>query len=353
MIKFLYQKGLKPILFKFHPDVVHEVFVDLGERMQTNFFFKKFLQGVYGAPLGTKTITVDGVEYSGPVLLAAGFDYNGRLGPALWNIGFAGEEVGSVTARKCAGNPPPNTTRLIQSKSIQVFKGLKNDGVDSVIERLKSLNTPKNFVTGVSIARTNDQQSSDVNEGIEDYFYSFKRLNEEEVGDYYTINISCPNAFGGEDFARPELLEKLLMRLKEIECKRPVYIKMPINKPWSEFKLLLDVIHGLGFQGVVIGNLNKNYEEVDFKEELPPGEFRGGLSGRPCQKRSNELIRKTKEYCPDLTIIGCGGVLEVKDAMEKMQLGASLVQLISGMIFNGPHLIGEINKSFYEDNRHK
>jgi dihydroorotate dehydrogenase len=280
------------------------------------------------------------------VLLAAGFDYNAQLAPVLWDIGFAGQEVGSVTAQKCIGNPPPNLKRLIRSQSIQVFKGLKNDGVEEIIKRIKKMDVPSSFVLGVSIAKTNNEECANEDEAIKDYVYSYNRLNEEGVGHFYTINISCPNAFGGEDFAKPEPLRKLLIALKKLASTKPLYFKMPINKSWEDFKELLDLLEQYKVHGVVIGNLNKDYKSIDFQEELPTSEFRGGLSGKPCQKLSNDLIRKTRAAFPAMTIMGCGGVLTVEDAKDKLEAGANLVQMISGMIFNGPHVVNDINMMF-------
>lgn len=345
MIKWLYKNSLKPILFKFNPDLVHSMFVELGIICGDVPLLNQVVKKIYGEPSGKKLIVVDGLTYQGPVLLSAGFDYNAHLSHVLYFMGFSGEEVGSVTARPCMGNPPPRLRRLIKSQSIQVYKGLKNEGVDKIILRLKSKIIPSKFILGISIAKTNDQKNSNQEEGIKDYCYSFRRLNEENVGDFYTINISCPNAFGGEDFAKAENLDLLLTELKKIPCKNPIYIKMPINKSWEDFQELLKVIHQHAIHGVVIGNLNKKYEDADFKEEATK-EFRGGLSGKPCQKLSNDLIRKTRQAYPGMTIMGCGGVLSAADALEKIRLGANLVQLITGMIFTGPHLMQEINKEF-------
>jgi dihydroorotate dehydrogenase len=345
MMKFLYQNALKPLLFKFQPDLVHKLFIQIGKQVGAVPPLGFAVRAIYGKPQSKATV-VDGITYAGPVLLAAGFDYNGYIADALYNVGFAGEEVGSVTAKPCKGNPPPNLKRLIKSQSIQVYKGLKNDGVEAIIARLKNNPPPSGFVQGISIAKTNSKECAAIDDAITDYCYSFRRLNEEKIGAFYTINISCPNAFGGEDFARADYLEKLIIALKEIPCEKPIYFKMPINKPWDEFKSLLDVIVKYQIHGVVIGNLNKNYDEVDFKEEFDNPNFRGGLSGKPCQKRSTQLIRQTREYCPDITIMGCGGILSVEEALEKLAAGANLLQLISGMIFNGPHLISEINRAY-------
>lgn len=348
MINWLYKNALKPVLFRFDPDLVHSMFVKVGVFCGDIPLLKKLIEGIYGKPDGQKHIVVDGLKYQGPVLLSAGFDYNAHLSHILFSMGFAGEEVGSVTARACPGNHPPRLRRLIKSQSIQVYKGLRNDGVDAIIKRIKNKNIPKDFVLGISIAKTNDQQNSSQEEGIKDYCYSFRRLNEESVGDFYTINISCPNAFGGEDFSKPDTLEVLLSEIKKIPCQKPIYIKMPINKSWEEFKNLLSVIDRLGFQGVVIGNLNKNYQDADFPAEATK-EFRGGLSGKPCQELANQLIKKTRELYPKMTIMGCGGVLTPDDALEKLSLGANLIQLITGMIFTGPHLMKLINTKYIEN----
>ena len=344
MKKIIYQKLIKPILFCFTPDDVHHWFILAAKIIGKISFIKYILRLIYGAP--KVPVTVDGITYQGPVLLAAGFDYNGHFTPVLWNFGFAGEEVGSVTAKPCAGNPPPNLARLIKSQSIQVYKGLRNDGVEAIISRLKKTSYPSSFVLGISIAKTNSEECADQAAGVADYVYSFRRLNEENIGDFYTINISCPNAFGGEDFASGEKLKILLDALAAVPSKKPVYIKMPITAPWEKLQEMLKVISASPYQGVVIGNLNKNYNEIDYPEEIKSQGYRGGLSGKPCQKRSNELITLTRQHFPDLTIIGCGGVLTAEDASEKMKCGANLVQLISGMIFSGPQLINEINSSY-------
>jgi dihydroorotate dehydrogenase len=121
---------------------------------------------------------------------------------------------------------------------------------------------------------------------------------------------------------------------------------MPINLDWSEFNDLLDIINSFNLHGVVIGNLNKNYEDLDYRDEAPKN-YRGGLSGKPCRVLSNNLIEKTKSKFGDKkTIIGVGGILTAQDAIEKFRLGADLVQLITGMIFEGPHLISEIAQEY-------
>lgn len=349
----LYTHALKPILFKMSPDTVHDLFITAGEAAGRLAPTRALFSALYNYSGPDISKTVDGVTYRTPILLSAGFDANGRLTRILPSLGFGGEEVGSVTADYCEGNPLPRMTRLVRNRSLVVYKGLRNNGVDALIKKLKVTPREKDFVIGISIARTNSMSAStDVEAGIKDYETSFRKLNEAGLGDYYTINISCPNAFTGEAFTDPAHLAKLLPRLAAVACDKPVYIKMPISFTWEEFSELLAVANQHPFiRGVVIGNLNKHYSELKHPEDAPK-EFRGGLSGEPTQKRSTEYIKKTRAaYGARFTIIGCGGVFTPEDAVAKLDAGADLLQLITGMIFEGPGLISRICERIARDKR--
>jgi dihydroorotate dehydrogenase subfamily 2 len=337
----MYKKVIKPILFKFNPEKVHEIFVSFGEIIGYFAVTRFLVRFVYGYKVKDLSKIVDGIEYKTPIVMSAGFDYNGRLIKILPNISLGGVEVGSVTAKKCEGNPKPNLTRLPKTKSIIVNKGLKNNGVDSLIKRLKN-RRKSDFVVGISIAKTNCKECVSIEEGIEDYLYSFKRLNEENIGDYYTINISCPNAYGGETFTEASNLKRLFNTLDKVSCKKPIYVKMPISIDNKDYIKLLNVLDKHRVSGVVIGNLQKDYSYIN-EQDGEYSNFIGGLSGMPCQTRSNELIALTKKQLGDrFTIIGCGGIFSYKDAQNKMDAGADLVQLITGIIYEGPGLIKKI-----------
>ncbi|PIR40340.1 MAG: quinone-dependent dihydroorotate dehydrogenase [Candidatus Zambryskibacteria bacterium CG10_big_fil_rev_8_21_14_0_10_34_34] len=346
----LYKKVLKPILFRFDPEKVHNFFVFIGTFAGKSVFFKKIVRFFYGYKEADVSKTVDGLTYQTPFILSAGFDYNAKLPAILSDISFGGVEVGSVTARFCMGNKKPRLKRLIKSKSILVNKGLANEGVETIIERLKKYKKQNAFVVGVSIARTNDKKTCSTEEGLADYFYSFKRLNEENVGDYYTLNISCPNAFGGESFTVPDLLEILLTKISSIPCSKPIYVKMPINLEWLEFDKLLKIIERFeGIKGVIIGNLNKDYNSLVYRDEAPEN-YQGGLSGKPCFETSNKLIKQTREiYGKRFTIIGCGGVMSKEDMVAKFEAGSDLVALITGMIYNGPGFLKELSDCYYKN----
>lgn len=346
MLAFLYHRVLKPILFMFDPEWVHDLFVGLGAHLGKTIFGRSLIRTLYGYPSDDAHVTVDGIQYTTPILLGAGFDCNGRLATILDCMSFGGVEIGSVTARACAGNEKPRLKRMVRSQSLVVYKGLRNDGIDAILANLKSRRQPKGFVWGISIAKTNDTDCVSLQSGIDDYCYSYKRLLDEEVGDFYTINISCPNVHGGETFSEPERLKRLLSALFKHGAPRPVYVKMPINETEDDFTRLLQGLDNFPVSGVVIGNLNKQYAEAKFPEEAP-SHYRGGLSGEPCRERSLSLVRLTRTtYGKRFSIIGCGGVMSVEDARAMFDAGADLIQLISGMIFEGPHLMRAIAKEY-------
>ncbi len=341
VLRFAYQRVLKPLLFRWDPEAVHHAFVRLGVILGAFGLGRWLTRVLYGYRGPQIAREVDGLRYRTPVLLAAGFDYNGHLVRVLPHMAFGGQEVGSVTARVCAGNAPPRMQRLIQSRSLVVYKGLKNDGVAGVTPRLPRRGTASDYIVGVSIARTNDAESADLAAGIEDYATSLQHLVAADIGDFFTINISCPNVHGGESFTDLEPLDRLLTRLDEIPHDRPVYVKLPINPPWPEIHAMLTVIARHRVHGVVIGNLNKDYQRIDPAER--PAAYRGGISGPACFPLALALIQQTREQFADrFTILACGGIQHPNDAIAYLHAGADLVQLITGMIFEGPHLMRNI-----------
>lgn len=338
----MYKHVIKPIFFKFGPEAVHDFMVALGKFFGSFSLGRVLLKMIYSYRGSDISKTVDGVYYKTPILLSAGFDYNGNLTQVLPSLSFGGVEVGSITAQPCAGNPKPRLTRLPFSKSILVNKGLKNDGIEAVLARLAKKKKMKDFVIGLSFARTNNEKTCSPEAGIEDYLFSLRKAVEAGIGDYYTLNISCPNAFGGEAFSTPELLGKLMIEVDKVARTKPLYIKMPLTILDNVFMQLLGILDQHNVQGVIIGNLQKDYSTIDKRDPVPE-KYRGGLSGKPCWTRSNELIAMTKkEYKDRFTIVGCGGVFSYEDAQTKFDLGADLIHLITGMIYEGPGLIKKI-----------
>jgi dihydroorotate dehydrogenase len=336
----LYKNIIKPILFKTDPEGIHNFIIKLGSLFGKFTLTKAIISTFFNYRHRILVQTVDEIKYRNPIGLAAGFDKDAHLIQILPSIGFGFEEIGSVTALPCQGNPKPRLWRLPKYKSLVVYYGLKNIGCIAIAKKLH--NQKFSFPIGINIAKTNCRETVDINTAILDYYKSFITL--EPFADYITINISCPNAFGGQPFTSPEILEKLLITLDTIKSTKPRYIKISPDLSKNEINDLILISEKHNIQGFVISNLVKNRERsgIPSKEFSKVGE--GGLSGKPVEKPANAMIsyvyKKTKGK---FTIIGCGGVFNAKDAYAKIRAGASLIQLITGMIYEGPTLIKNIN----------
>ena len=342
----VYKHVAKPLLFRVAPDKVHHGLVRSGKTVQKIAPLRGMLTVIWAhkkSPVLHQTVC--GIDFVNPVGLSAGFDADIELLPLMKGIGFGFEEGGSITFRPTVGNPKPWFHRLPKSKSLVVNKGLANEGVAKIVERIKSYPpvTFKDFVLNISVAKTNSEVASTDDGAVEDYIGSLKAIQKAKVGQMITLNISCPNAYGGEPFTTPERLKKLLRAVDALKLKQPVFIKMPSDLAWPEFRKLLIVADAHKIAGVTISNLAKNRAAAKLADPLPDS-VKGNLSGKPVWDLSNELIRKTyQKYGKRFVIIGVGGIFSAEDAYTKIKLGASLVELITGMIFEGPQLIGQIN----------
>lgn len=348
MLKFqligkLYQSILKPIFFRFDPELVHDHMTMMGNFLG-RFALTRFLtRKVFNYDNEILEQDIAGLHFRNPVGLSAGFDKNAKLVNVLPEVGFGLMELGSVTLNSYAGNPQPRLFRLPKSRGLVVYYGLMNDGVRKIVGRIKTARHDKSVV-GISVAKTNSTDTATVEGGVQDYYACLQYLEENQAGDYYTINISCPNTFGGEPFTTKDRLEKLLAKISELKIKKPVFVKMPINLPIEQFDDLLQVCIKYRMTGVVIGNLTKVRDSNLIKDPIPEN-IKGGISGKPTEALCNELIAYTyRKYKTDLIIIGVGGIFSAEDAYQKIKNGASLLQLITGMIFEGPQLIGDINR---------
>jgi dihydroorotate dehydrogenase len=341
---FCYAHGLKPLFFRFDPEQVHNLMVSTGEKITQFPLLLKGMKSSWSVSHPKLHKKLDGILFPNPIGLSAGFDYNGKLTQVLPAVGFGFHTIGTVTLHAYAGNPKPRLLRLPRSKSLVVNKGLKNDGARTIIHRLENLKF--RIPVGISIASTNMAFLSE-REQMNDILECFQLFERSKVRHaYYELNISCPNTYGGEPFTTPSKLESLMSRMDTLKLKRPLYIKMPIDQSEKETGQLLKVLAKHKVHGVIIGNLTKDKTNpaVDKNDRVLWRKSKGNLSGKPTWERSNLLISYTRKHFKDrFTIIGTGGVFNGPDAQEKLALGADLVQLITGMIFQGPQVIGQIN----------
>lgn len=342
LIRWCYQYLLKPYFFRRDPEAVHDHMTKVGKRLGRFRWTRRITKAIFHYQHPSLAQSYWDIHFSNPVGLSAGFDKEATLYPIMGSVGFGFAEIGTVTYGSYRGNQPPRLYRLPQSRSIVVNYGLKSQGASAVIRSLQ--NKPHPIPQIISIGRTNSVQASSLADGIVDYKTCLQKFIESGTGDIYEINISCPNTFGGEPFTDPTDLEKLLSSLLTPRPAKPIFIKMPINLVWDQFKTLLDICLSYKIQAVVIGNLNKNLSAATITDTIPPN-LKGAASGKPTWELSNALITQTYQYCGDqIKIIGVGGIFSAADAYEKIKRGASLVELITGMIYEGPQLINEINR---------
>jgi dihydroorotate dehydrogenase len=341
---WFYTTFLKRIFFARDPEVVHNAMTRIGEMIGTFGPTKSLTSAAFSFSHPSLGKTINGITFPNPIGLAAGFDYNGQLTQTLPAVGFGFHTIGSVTFQPYAGNTPPRLGRLIKSQGLLVNKGLKSWGAPTVIRKLEQLNFE--IPVGISIASTNTLFESDKDQ-IMDIMKCFQLFERSKVQhSYYELNISCPNTFGGEPFTTPNRLNLLLQALDKLGVTRPIYIKMPIDQSDDETLALLKVINQHQIAGMVLGNLtkNKNNPAVHPEDKKIWQKQPGNVSGKPTFSRSNHLIKLAKKkYGSRFTIIGTGGIFSPEDVELKLENGADLVQLITGMIFQGPQLIGQIN----------
>lgn len=342
----MYKYAAKPVMFKIKPDTIHRHMVKSAKALQKSKLIRGTLRTswAYHNPkkLGQ---TLHSLTFDNPIGLSAGFDANFELAPTLKAIGFGLMEGGSLTFKPCAGNPRPWFYRLPTAKSLVVNKGLANDGVEAIMKRIKAYpkDTFKHFPLNISVAKTNTPDPYTEAEAISDYIGSLRAIKKAGAGGMVTINLSCPNTYNGEPFTTPERLEHLLAKVDTVGLRQPIFIKMPSDLNWQQFDGLLKVITAHHVAGVTIHNLSKDRKPFEQQGVLPVT-VKGKLSGKPTFESSNMLIAQTyRHYGDRLTIIGVGGVFSAEDAYTKIKLGASLVELITGLIFEGPQLIGQIN----------
>lgn len=347
---FIYQNIIKPIFFLFDPEFIHNIMVSRGI-----FLSRTPLIKIMGSKLIFKDKSLnqrlDGVFFENPVGLAAGFDYNADLTQTLYYLDFGFQSVGTITNSSYAGNPYPRLGRLPKSKSLMVNKGFKNKGAKTISAKLAG--TKFLIPVGVSIGVTNSKEINTLEKAVKDIVSAFRTFEQNQVKNkYYELNISCPNLVNTENlsFYPPKNLEKLLKAIDRLKIRKPIYVKMPIEKTNREVSAILSTLAKYKIiKGVIFGNLQKNKKDPTLLQSEVKKFKVGYFSGKACEQRSNELIGFAyKRYKDRFTIIGCGGIFNGQDAYKKIKLGASLVQLITGMIFQGPQVVSQINLELIE-----
>jgi dihydroorotate dehydrogenase len=326
--KLKYKYIWRPFFFIFDPEDVHDRMTTFLQFFGKYTLTRNLTYWCFGYSNKILEQNILGINFKNPVGLAAGFDKNATMIDIMPALGF-----GFMTAKPYEGNQKLRLYRLPEHKTLRVNYGLKNLGAKVLHQRLQNKIWP--LPVGISIAKTNARETSEINKGIEDYFFTYKIF--QDVGDYFTINISCPNTCEEKPiFAEPKNLDLLLKQFFSIPKNKPVFIKLSPDLEEAQLNGILEVCGKYPIDGFVCTNLTK----VNVFNH----EGKGGFSGKAVEKLSNEMIRKVyKYYAGKKIIIGVGGIFTAEDAYKKIKAGATLLELITGMIYEGPQVVSDIN----------
>lgn len=284
---------------------------------------------------------VFGLKFPNPVGLAAGFDKDAKLYNELSALGFGFIEVGTITPKPQPGNEKKRLFRLLEDSAIINRMGFNNEGVEMMVERLKK---NKNVLIGGNIGKNKVTPNENA---VEDYLYSFEALFDHV--NYFVVNVSSPNTPNLRELQDKEPLTRLLKELQEKNKRKPsskpILLKIAPDLTDSQLVDIIQIVQDTGIAGVIATNTTISREGLRSENRSQAG----GLSGKPLRQRATEVIRFLSEKSGRaFPIIGVGGIHSAEDAIEKLEAGASLVQLYTGFIYEGPDLIKRINKKILE-----
>lgn len=333
----MYKQLIQPILFSLDPEKAHHL----------TFSWLKFIHKIPGIPALIRSIyqvehpslerEVFGIKFKNPVGLAAGLDKEAKLYEELSNLGFGFIEIGTITPKGQPGNPKKRLFRLKADKAIINRMGFNNQGVEEAIKQLKK---NKNVIIGGNIGKNKITPNE---QAVDDYSICFEKLFS--YVNYFVVNVSSPNTPNLRTLQEKEPLTLLLNTLQKLnsqkEKPKPILLKIAPDLTNEQLLDIIDIVKETKIAGVIATNTTISRERL----QSPDRNETGGLSGKPLTKRSTEVIRFLSEKSGKaFPIIGVGGIHSVEDALEKLEAGASLIQLYTGFIYEGPKLIKDINK---------
>jgi len=338
----MYNYLVRPMLFRLTSDYAHEATIKSAASLGKNRWLLKTLRSVYSYKNPVLEQKIFGLTFQNPVGLAAGFDKNGTTIAFMESLGFGFIEIGSITANPSTGNPKPRSFRLPKDQSLINRLGLNNEGAQTISRRLKQVNP--SVPIGINIAKTHDP-SIEGEKAIADYKTSFEFI--KDFADYITLNISCPNTREGKTFEDPATLDALLTELEigKDASLPPILVKFSVDLTNDELISLLQVCESYAVDGYVAVNTSSKRVNLTTSQKEINRIGRGGLSGKAIASRSTEIIKQIYSFTKgEKTIIGVGGIFSSRDAIEKLKAGADLLQLYTGLVYNGPGVVKQINQ---------
>jgi len=341
----MYKSIIRPILFKYDPEEIHYFTFSMLRFLNKIPGFPSIFRSLYEVKDARLETEVFGLKFKNPVGLAAGFDKDAKLYKELSNLGFGFIEIGTLTPKGQEGNPKKRLFRLKEDSAIINRMGFNNGGVLEAVERLKKNN---DVLIGGNIGK-NKLTSNE--EATSDYEICFDALYDHV--DYFVVNVSSPNTPNLRALQDKEPLTQLLQALQNknlaLPKQKPILLKIAPDLTDEQLLDIIDIVNETKIAGVIATNTTISREGLlsENKAEI------GGLSGKPLAKRSTEVIRFLSEKSnKSFPIIGVGGIHSAEDAIEKLEAGASLIQLYTGFIYEGPSLIKKINRKILDKKLH-
>lgn len=339
----MYKLILKKLLFLLSPEKAHHLTVSMLKTTLAipvvNSIFKATFR--YENPALERELF--GLKFKNPVGLAAGFDKDGKYYEAMSSLGFGFIEIGTVTPKGQVGNPQPRLFRLPKDEALINRMGFNNEGLDAFVSRVKHGKRPNNIILGGNIGKNKNTPNE---EAVNDYRICFEALFP--YVDYFVVNVSSPNTPNLRALQDKKPLTALLSTLQEINQKKatpkPILLKIAPDLTDTQLDDIIEIVGNTKIDGLIAANTTINRANLKTDEATIKAIGNGGLSGAPVRERSTEVIKYLKSKAPNIKIIAVGGIASPEDAIEKLGAGADLIQIYSGLIYEGPALIKKINK---------
>ncbi len=339
----MYKLILKNLLFLLSPEKAHHLTVSMLKMTLAipivNSIFKATFK--YENPKLEREIF--GLKFKNPVGLAAGFDKDGKAYEAMSSLGFGFIEIGTVTPKGQAGNPQPRLFRLPKDQALINRMGFNNEGLDAFVSRVKHGKRPNNIILGGNIGKNKVTPNE---EAVNDYRICFEALFP--YVDYFVVNVSSPNTPNLRALQDKKPLTALLSTLQDINQKKaapkPILLKIAPDLTDTQLDDIIEIVANTKIDGLIAANTTISRANLKTDATTIKAIGNGGLSGAPVKARSTEVIKYLKSKAPNIKIIAVGGIASPEDAIEKLEAGADLIQIYSGLVYEGPALVKKINK---------
>lgn len=339
----MYKKVIRPLLFMLQPETIHHLMVGAMKIARYVPLAKPIIRCCCSVKSPSLEREVMGLKFPNPIGIAAGFDKNAEVYDVLSCMGFGFVEIGTVTPKAQSGNPKPRLFRLCKDSAIINRMGFNNHGVDAAVRKLRHRNP--NIIIGGNIGKNTATPNE---KAAEDYLRLFRKLYD--YVDYFVVNVSCPNVANLTSLQSKQSTIDILMPLKEFRkgqgVYRPILLKISPDLSPEQVDTMIEVVRECKIDGIVATNTTTSRQGLITDPEQVKRIANGGLSGAPLTERSREMVRyihtKTEGK---IAIIGVGGIMSVQDAQAMLDAGASLVQIYSGYIYQGPCFVKRICRS--------